>query len=148
MAALKNVEELAIAQISSAKDPFKTGIAIIAEIRKVTMHIEDEIEDDSRALTEAYDSGPGMVGVGLGVCDKEAIIGDRFTPDNIKKALQMPLPGYEAQVRMSPSHRAFTPPPGKDTPFVGAVMLLLYPGDEHNAPLRCSDGTHAECNCS
>ncbi len=46
----------------------------------------------------------------------------------------MPLPGYEAQVRMSPSHRAFTPPPGKDTPFVGAVMLLLYPGDEHNAP--------------
>ncbi|MBP1747474.1 MAG: hydrolase [Deltaproteobacteria bacterium] len=43
----------------------------------------------------------------------------------------MPLPGYEAQVRMSPSHRAFTPPPGKDTPFVGAVMLLLYPGDEN-----------------
>ncbi len=42
----------------------------------------------------------------------------------------MPLPGYGAQVRMSPSHRAFTPPPGKDTPFVGAVMLLLYPGDE------------------
>ena len=67
MAALKNVEELAIAQISSAKDPFKTGIGIIAEIRKVAMRIEDEIEDDSRALTEAYDSGPGMVGVGLGV---------------------------------------------------------------------------------
>lgn len=43
----------------------------------------------------------------------------------------MPLPGYEAQVRMSPSHRAFVPPPGKDVPFVGAVMLLLYPGDEH-----------------
>ena len=67
MAALKTVEEMAIAQISSAKDPFKTGIGIIAEIRKVTMRIEDEIEDDSRALTEAYDSGPGMVGVGLGV---------------------------------------------------------------------------------
>jgi 8-oxo-dGTP pyrophosphatase MutT (NUDIX family) len=61
---------------------------------------------------------------------EEAVIEDRFTPENIKKALQMPLPGYEAQVRMSPSHRVFTPPPGKDTPFVGAVMLLLYPGDE------------------
>lgn len=67
MAALKNVEEMAIAQIGSAKDPFKTGIGIIAEIRKVTMRIEEEIEDDSRAMTEAYDSGPGMVGVGLGV---------------------------------------------------------------------------------
>ncbi|MBP1747473.1 MAG: hypothetical protein H6Q52_12 [Deltaproteobacteria bacterium] len=67
LSALKNVEEMAIAQISSAKDPFKTGIEIIAEIRKVTMRIENEIEDDSRALTEAYDSGPGMVGIGLGV---------------------------------------------------------------------------------
>ncbi len=67
MLALKNVEDLAIEQISSARDPFRTGIGIIAEIRKVTMRIENEIEDDSRALTEAYDSGPGMVGVGLGV---------------------------------------------------------------------------------
>jgi hypothetical protein len=67
MAALKNIEDMAITQIGSAKDPFKTGLGIIAEIRKVTMRIENEIEDDSRALTEAYDSGPGMVGVGLGV---------------------------------------------------------------------------------
>ncbi len=67
MSALQNVEQLAIAQISSAKDPFKTGIGIIAEIRKVAMRIENEIEDDSRALTEAYDSGPGMVGIGVGV---------------------------------------------------------------------------------
>jgi 8-oxo-dGTP pyrophosphatase MutT (NUDIX family) len=44
----------------------------------------------------------------------------------------MPLPGHEAQVRMSPSHRAFTPPSGKPAPFVGAVMLLLYPGDERD----------------
>jgi 8-oxo-dGTP pyrophosphatase MutT (NUDIX family) len=44
----------------------------------------------------------------------------------------MPLPGFEAQVRMSPSHRAFTPPPGKGDPFVGAVMVLLYPGDEQD----------------
>ncbi len=42
----------------------------------------------------------------------------------------MPLPGFEAQVRMSPSHRAFTPPPGKSHPLVGAVMVLLYPGNE------------------
>lgn len=35
---------------------------------------------------------------------------------------------------MSPSHRAFTPPPGKDAPFVGAVMLLVYPCGETNAP--------------
>ena len=67
MVALKSVEDMAIAQIGSAKDPFKTGIGIIAEIRKVSMRIEEEIEDDSRAMTEAYDSGPGMVGVGLGV---------------------------------------------------------------------------------
>lgn len=65
LAALKTVEDLAITQIGSAKDPFKTGINIIAEIRKVTTQIENEIEDDSRALTEAYDSG--IVGVGLGV---------------------------------------------------------------------------------
>ncbi|MCK9226977.1 MAG: hypothetical protein PHT96_07950 [Syntrophorhabdaceae bacterium] len=67
MASLKNVEDTAIAQIGSAKDPFKTGLEIIAEIRKVVMRIENEIEDNSRSLTEAYDSGPGMVGVGLGV---------------------------------------------------------------------------------
>ena len=67
MSALKNVEDLAITQISAARDPFRTGIDIIAEIRKITIRIENEIEDDSRALTEAYDSGPGMVGVGLGV---------------------------------------------------------------------------------
>ncbi len=46
----------------------------------------------------------------------------------------MPLPGYEAQVRMSPSHRAFAPPPGKGAQAVGAVMLLIYPGDEPNTP--------------
>lgn len=67
MIALKTVEDMAVAQISSARDPFRTGLAIIAEIRKVTMRIENEIEDDARALTEAYDSGPGMVGIGLGV---------------------------------------------------------------------------------
>ena len=67
LAGLQNIQELAIAQISSAKDPFKTGLAIIAEIRKVAIHIENEIEADSRYVTEAYDSGPGMVGVGLGV---------------------------------------------------------------------------------
>ncbi|MEN6615643.1 MAG: hypothetical protein ABFD12_03735 [Syntrophorhabdus sp.] len=65
LAALRTVEDLAITQIGSAKDPFKTGINIIEEIRKITTHIENEIEDDSRALTEAYDSG--IVGVGLGV---------------------------------------------------------------------------------
>jgi hypothetical protein len=67
LAALKTLEDLAITQIGSAKDPFKTGIGIIAEIKKVTMRIETEIEDDSRSMTEAYDSGPGIVGVGLGV---------------------------------------------------------------------------------
>ncbi|MHB8111708.1 MAG: hypothetical protein ACYDHW_16930 [Syntrophorhabdaceae bacterium] len=67
LAALKTLEDLAITQIGSAKDPFKTGIGIIAEIKKVTMRIETEIEDDSRCMTEAYDSGPGVVGVGLGV---------------------------------------------------------------------------------
>jgi 8-oxo-dGTP pyrophosphatase MutT (NUDIX family) len=31
---------------------------------------------------------------------------------------------------MSPSHRAFAPPAGKGPPFSGAVLLLLYPGDD------------------
>ncbi len=44
----------------------------------------------------------------------------------------MPLPGHKAQVRMSPSHRAFAPPPGKSIPFVGAVLVLLYPGNEND----------------
>ena len=41
----------------------------------------------------------------------------------------MPLPGYDAQKKMSPSHRAFAPGPGKGEPFAGAVLLLLYPGE-------------------
>ncbi len=63
----------------------------------------------------------------------EGNIGDRFTAENIRRALLGPLPGYEAQVRMSPSHRAFTPPPGKGAPLIGAVMLLLYPGEDEDA---------------
>ncbi|MDD3845663.1 MAG: CoA pyrophosphatase [Syntrophorhabdaceae bacterium] len=42
----------------------------------------------------------------------------------------MTLPGYEAQRRMSPSHREFVPPAGKGPPFTGAVLLLLYPGNQ------------------
>jgi 8-oxo-dGTP pyrophosphatase MutT (NUDIX family) len=53
-----------------------------------------------------------------------------FTPEEIEKALKTSLPGYDAQRRMSPSHREMSPPAGKDTPFRGAVLLLLYPGNE------------------
>jgi len=42
----------------------------------------------------------------------------------------MPLPGYDAQRRMSPSHREMVPPAGKGAPVRGAVLLLLYPGNE------------------
>jgi 8-oxo-dGTP pyrophosphatase MutT (NUDIX family) len=42
----------------------------------------------------------------------------------------MSLPGRDAQQRMSPSHRTFAPPPGKGPPFTGAVLLLLYPGQD------------------
>ena len=65
--ALQALEVMARDQIGNAKDPFKTGIKIVNEIKKMTMRLENEIEDDSRALTEAYDSGPGTVGMGIGV---------------------------------------------------------------------------------
>jgi len=65
--ALRALEAMARDQIGSAKDPFKTGIIIVDEIKKMTLRLENEIEDDSRALTEAYDSGPGVVGMGIGV---------------------------------------------------------------------------------
>ncbi len=67
MAALLALEEMAKGQIISAKDPFKTGMRILGEIKKVTLRLENEIEDDSRSMTEAYDSGPGVVGMGIGV---------------------------------------------------------------------------------
>ncbi|HNT43335.1 MAG TPA: hypothetical protein PKN85_02680 [Syntrophorhabdaceae bacterium] len=67
MTALQALEEMARGQITSAKDPFKTGIRIVGEIKKVILRLENEIEDDSRSMTEAYDSGPGVVGMGIGV---------------------------------------------------------------------------------
>jgi hypothetical protein len=67
MTALQALEEMAKGQIASAKDPFKTGIRIVGEIKKVTLRLENEIEDDSRSMTEAYDSGPDVVGMGIGV---------------------------------------------------------------------------------
>ena len=66
MIALQGLEELAKGQISAAKDPFKTGIGIVSEIKKMTLRLENEIEDDSRSMTEAYDSA-GVVGMGIGV---------------------------------------------------------------------------------
>lgn len=60
----------------------------------------------------------------------EDVIRDRFTPDEIERALKMTLPGRHGQQRMSPSHRSFAPPPGKGPPFTGAVLLLLYPGED------------------
>lgn len=65
--ALKNLEEMAMGQISDSGDPFKTGIRIVEEIKKMTTRLEEEIDFDSRELTEAYGSDPGIVGVGVGV---------------------------------------------------------------------------------
>lgn len=65
--ALKNVEDMAREQISSASDPFKVGIKIVDAIKKMTTRLENEIEYDSRDLTEAFGSDPGVVGVGIGV---------------------------------------------------------------------------------
>lgn len=53
-----------------------------------------------------------------------------FTADHIEKALNFPLPGFDAQSRMAPSHREMAPPPGARTPEKGGVLLLLYPGNE------------------
>lgn len=66
MVALQGLEKLAKGQIGAAKDPFKTGIGIVGEIKKMTLRLENEIEDDSRSMTEAYDSA-GVVGMGIGV---------------------------------------------------------------------------------
>jgi len=65
--ALKGIEDMAKEQISNARDPFKTGIKIVDEIKKMTMRLENQIEYDSRDLTEAFGSDPGVVGVGIGV---------------------------------------------------------------------------------
>ncbi len=65
--ALKGLEDMAMEQISGARDPFKTGIKIVDEIKKMTMRLENQIEYDSRDLTEAFGSDPGVVGVGIGV---------------------------------------------------------------------------------
>lgn len=53
-----------------------------------------------------------------------------MTPEELETALNGPLPGYNAQQRMAPSHREFRPPRGASRPDVGGVLLLLYPGDE------------------
>jgi len=67
IAALSGLEEMAKEQISTANDPFTTGMKIVDEIKKMILRLENEIEYDSRSLTEAYGSDPGVVGVGIGV---------------------------------------------------------------------------------
>ncbi|MFW6226669.1 MAG: NUDIX hydrolase [Bacteroidota bacterium] len=51
--------------------------------------------------------------------------------DNLRiKLNEVPLPGKEAQYRMAPEHRKIIPP-GQDVPVKAAVLLLLYPHQDH-----------------
>ncbi len=113
--------------------------AIFKPGKKQVLRFRDSGERPSGGSGPAGDAYPadepgGMSAFGRVLRDGgilcEDIIGDRFTPDEIERALKMTLPGYDAQRRMSPSHRAFVPPPGKGQPFAGAVLLLLYPGED------------------
>ena len=51
-----------------------------------------------------------------------------FTPDQIATALRDPLPGLEAQKRMSPLPGALRSAPQGHDPRHAGVLLLLYPG--------------------
>lgn len=46
--------------------------------------------------------------------------------EHVRAAMRGPLPGIQAQITMSPTLRAFDPPPGAK-PRQAGVLLLLYP---------------------
>ncbi len=48
----------------------------------------------------------------------------------VEKALQRPLPGRLAQLRMAPVPRPLDPPTPDHRPRQAGVLLLLYPGEE------------------
>jgi len=49
-----------------------------------------------------------------------------LTIEHVRAAMRGPLPGFEAQITMSPHPRPFSPPPGVE-PRQAGVLLLLYP---------------------
>jgi 8-oxo-dGTP pyrophosphatase MutT (NUDIX family) len=49
-----------------------------------------------------------------------------LTIEHVRVAMRGPLPGFEAQLTMSPQPRPFSPPPGVE-PRQAGVLLLLYP---------------------
>jgi 8-oxo-dGTP pyrophosphatase MutT (NUDIX family) len=49
-----------------------------------------------------------------------------LTIELVRAAMRRPLPGFEAQLTMSPQPRPFSPPPGVEARQAG-VLLLLYP---------------------
>lgn len=52
-----------------------------------------------------------------------------LTLDLVRRALQQPLPGLPAQLRMSPPGRPNILPPNSASPREAGVLLLLYPHD-------------------
>lgn len=69
-----------------------------------------------------------------------------LTLDEVRHALQQPLPGLPAHMRMSPPGRLITPPAGA-SPREAGVLVLLYPieGELHVVLTRRTDllGNHS-----
>lgn len=66
-AALEHLEKVAKEHIQKSRNPFTTGVKVVAQIRTVMNKIEDEFGADTMAMTEAGYASDGVVGVGIGV---------------------------------------------------------------------------------
>jgi hypothetical protein len=67
MAALETMEKLAKERVLMARDPLKIGSKMADQIRSVADRLDDEVQAEGIALTEAGYTSHDLVGVGIGV---------------------------------------------------------------------------------